>query len=326
MDKHPGFNFCACPDAALTRQYIDQLVAKYPAPGGGKWTREVFWADDGLGNNFWDALTQQTLFGGGKVIVLRNAQTLLADSWKKLNKALATLNASSWLFVCLEVEFEKGQPKITAQAKKLKALDFAQKQGWFWSHPGLLGRGLQDYIVAEANSLGLVIPAPILAELCQILPSDATAIRLELEKLALALPAGEKQLTPQMLELLDEEVSIDVFSVLRNLQQPGSKPEQIWSMVLSSHTSRDKMLFPFLGALLREARTMWQLLFKENVYVPAGLAQQKTALAQQLGLRKLANFWDLALEAEQGVKSGAVSEEQALERLIASLFKLFNKA
>ena len=81
MDKHPGFNFCACPDAALTRQYIDQLVAKYPAPGGGKWTREVFWADDGLGNNFWDALTQQTLFGGGKVIVLRNAQTLLADSW-----------------------------------------------------------------------------------------------------------------------------------------------------------------------------------------------------------------------------------------------------
>ena len=44
-----------------------------------------------------------------------------------------------------------------------------------------------------------------------------------------------------------------------------------------------------------------------------------------MGIRRLSELWELALEAEQGIKSGEVSEEQALERLIADLFSLFAK-
>lgn len=291
---------------------------------GSKWTKEVFWGDDGLENSFWDALGVQDLFGSGRVVIIRNAQQLLADSWKKLNKALARANPSIWIFIYLEVEFERGQPKIPAHVKRLKAFEFADKQGWVWSSSGLSGKGIQDYIRDKAKDLGITIPIQLIPELAQRLPNDATAISLELEKLALLLDPDQKKLRPEHLEQIDSHTDIDIFAVLRELQS-GTRPDKIWATVIASESApaKDKMLFPFLGALAREARTLWQLLFGEKVFVPTHLVQDKLALARQLGVRKLAEFWELALEAEQGVKSGEVSENQALERLMASLSRLF---
>ena len=338
--SRPGFIFCICPDSALTRQYINGMAKKYPPSTGNNagmlppptsktgWKKEVFWADDGLEDSFWDALGVQDLFGGSRLVIIRNAQLLLADSWKKLSTVLARANPSIWIFICLEVEFERGQAKIPAQAKKLKAFDFADKQGWVWTNPGLSGKGMLDYIKNKAAALGINIAPALLPELALRLPSDATAIGLELEKLALLLETdtGKRELLPEHLEQIDQQTEVDVFAVLRNLQA-GIRHDRVWATVLASESgnAKDKMLFSFLGALVREARILWQLLFGEKVFVPGNLANDKLALARQLGVRKLSEFWELALEAEQGVKSGEVSEEQALERLIADLFRLFAK-
>lgn len=322
MSKRPGFNFCICPDPALTQQFVNKMLTTHHPEAGDSWSRAVFWADDGLGSEFWDTLTTQNLFGKSTVIILRNAQLLVADTWKKLNQAVARVNPTVWLFIFLEVEFERGQPKIPAHIKRLKSLEFANKQGWTWSESGLSGKNMQTYVRNELKRLGIEASPQVMEKLVQTLPHDATAIKLEIEKLALLVPPGNPELLPTHLQELNEEAGIDIFAVLRNLQK-GTKPDQIWSMVLASHSSKERMLFPFIGALLREARTLWQLLFRENVYVPAGLLQEKQYMASQLGLRKLSNIWEFVLEAEQGVKSGAVTEEQALERLTANLFKLF---
>jgi DNA polymerase-3 subunit delta len=46
-------------------------------------------------------------------------------------------------------------------------------------------------------------------------------------------------------------------------------------------------------------------------------------LAQSLGAARLARIWDLALQADKGIKSGERSPEQAFEILTAGLFLLF---
>ena len=341
--SRPGFVFCVCPDYALIRHQVNAMAEKHPpgqnadtgmpgsaAPAKG-WEQHIFWGDDGLDDKFWDSLGMQNLFGGGQLIILRNAQLILADTWKKLAKSLARANPSVWMFICLEVEFERGQPKIPAHIKRLKAFEFAEKQGWVWQNSGLSGKGMQDYIRHEAARLGLTIPPALLPRLAAIMPEDATAVRLELEKLALLFDdskSASKPLTLEHLNLIDNPVEVDIYAVLRALEQSGQQGQRadtVWGTVLASETgaSKDKMLFGFLGALTREARTMWQLLFGEKVYVPGNLAQDKLNLARQLGIRKLAELWELALESEQGVKSGEVSEEQALERLMADLSLLF---
>lgn len=334
--NRPGFTFCICPDSALARQYIDSMADKFPPSGneeGGmlaplpkNWKKEVFWADEGLEDSFWQALAVQDLFKGSRLIIIRNAQQILTDTWKKLGSALARANPSIWVFICLEVNFEQGQPKIPASVKKLKAFSFAAEQGWVWANAGLSGKGMLDYIKTKAAGLNLVIPSTLLAELRNRLPPDAAAIGLELEKISLLMEPGQNELRPEHLEQIGQQAEVDVFGVLRSLQA-GTRPEKIWATVLASESgnAKDKMLFAFLGALVREARILWQLLFGEKVFVPGNLAGEKLAFARQLGIRRLSELWELALEAEQGIKSGEVSEEQALERLIADLFSLFAK-
>lgn len=334
--NRPGFTFCICPDSALARQYIDNMADKFPPSGneeGGmlaalpnNWKKEIFWADEGLEDSFWEALAVQDLFKESRIIVIRNAQRILTDTWKKLSSALARANPSVWIFICLEVEFERGQPKIPIQVKKLKAFSFAEKQGWVWSNAGLSGKGMLDYIKTKAAGLELIIPPALLAKLGNRLPPDAAAIALELEKISLLMEPGQNELRPEHLEQIGRQAEVDVFGVLRNLQS-GTRPEKIWATVLASESgnAKDKMLFAFLGALVREARILWQLLFGEKVFMPGNLASEKLNFARQLGVRRLSEFWELALEAEQGIKSGEVSEEQALERLMADLFSLFSQ-
>ncbi|MBQ4133400.1 MAG: DNA polymerase III subunit delta [Desulfovibrionaceae bacterium] len=338
--SRPGFLFCISPDSTLLKQHVELLAARFPPPGGAAlmppalssssqgWNRKVFWGDSGLEDEFWDCLGVQNLFGGGTLVVLRNAQALPADTWKKLSKAMAQANPAVWPVLCLEVEFERGKPKIPAHITRLKAFDFAGKQGWVWQSPGLDARGLQSYIQAQSKKLGLDIPPALLSQLAAALPSNAAAVQLELEKLALLVQTeGENnQLKPEHLSLIRQQAEVDIYRVLRALQNNRNSAE-VWAMAMASESgsSNDKMLFGFLGALVREARILWQILFSENVYIPAGALAEKQALAQKLGVRRLAELWELALEAEQGVKSGEVSEDQALERLLADLSLLFSR-
>lgn len=88
------------------------------------------------------------------------------------------------------------------------------------------------------------------------------------------------------------------------------------------------MLFYFLTMLVREARILWQLALGEEKVVgaPPFALDRKRPLAQRMGPDRLAVIWDLALEAELGVKSGEHSPDQAFERLLAGMAELFGSA
>lgn len=350
MEK-PAFSFLVCPDAKLLRDHIDSMLLQTPPPSAGgfggmlsgmgsephgsnnagnagnadsAWEQHIFWGDEALSAKLWEQLNLQGLFAVPKAIIIRNAQNLLVDDWKKLSESLARVAPTTWVFLCLEVAFDRGAAKVPATIQKQACWKFAQKQGFVWENGGLNERSMPAFITAWAQKRGMRVSPAYVQKLSGALPFDAASAAGELEKLALLTPAGE-ELCTDMSVLTEYSEGMDIFAFIQALQT-GGNPQLIWRNVFKEQGENDGSVFAFLAMLLREARIMWQILAGEQVRLPNSVLQNKTRLARQLGFARLVRLWDLALEAEKGIKSGERKPEQAMEMLIAALISFFASA
>ena len=317
----PGFSVCICPDLQLTKNYIDSLLQDFPAPEG-TWEKHVYWGDEGLPPSFWENLTLQGLFAKPKVLIIRNAQNLLTDPWKKLSASLGQFNPLAWVILCLEAPYDRGKPKIPAAVKKLPCWKLAETKGWVWQSAGLTERAMRGFIEQWAAGNDIVIAPKIVHALSQVLPQDASAAKNELDKLALAV-GEDNTISQELVEQISHESDMDIFAFINALQS-GTAPEKVWGKVINAEAAGDSMTFSFLAMLLREARILWQLYAGEPVRLPSGVLASKKRLAQSLGPVRLSKIWDLALEAEMGIKTGERKPEQAMEMLVAGLLALFS--
>ncbi len=317
----PGFYFCVCPDGRLIKEHIETCLAALPDHGAG-WERHTYWGDEELPPQFWEQLTLQGLFGTSRVVLVRNAQNIPAAVWKRLSAALGAPNPQCLPMFCLEVAWEKNQPKIPAHIAKLRCLAFADKQKWIWRSPGLDERSLKKHVQTRAQALGLTFAPGALEVLCAGVPPDANAVENELQKLTLA--AGSGPVTQEMAASAGYVPEFNIFAFIRMIQA-GNVPGA-WQEVRRGQKDGDGLLFPFLGMLLREARLLWQIHAGENVRLHPSDAAAKQQLAARLGHQGLTRLFDLILRAELHVKSGERQPDQTLEALIADLIRLFRPA
>lgn len=318
----PGFYFCLCPDSTLAREHVDALLER-SGTGGREREIHTFWADEGLDGRFWEALTMQGLTDRPRVLLIRGAQNLAADIWKKLSVSLATPRSDTLPIFFLESPWEKGQPKLPAHVAKLRCLEFADKKGWTWRSPGLDARALRKHIQQRAAALGVRLAPDALDALCAVVTPDAAAVRGVLEQLALASADGvvSVDLVRHMAENTPEVV---IFEFIRHLQT-GNVAE-VWKTLLREGDGGESLLFPLLALLAREARLLWQVQAGENVWLPQQAAGLKRALAARLGTAGLPVLFEALMEAEWAVKSGRRQPLQAMEELVASLTLLFGAA
>jgi DNA polymerase-3 subunit delta len=239
--------------------------------------------------------------------------------WKSLSNALASPKEHCWPFFCLEMDWEKGQPKIPAHIMKLKCLAHADSQGWIWRHAGLDERSLRTFVQKEIKERKLRFEQGALELLCAGLIPDASAVAAELDKLALAAPDGlvSAELAAQAAHVPD----FDIFRFLRLVR--GGKVQDAWIDVLHARRENEGLLFPLLGLLIREARLLWQLVQGESVRVHPSELDAKRKLASRLGHEGLTRLFRLLFLADLSVKSGERQPEQALDALVADLSLLF---
>jgi DNA polymerase-3 subunit delta len=317
----PGFSFCICPDSELLKQHVTALLAEHPPASGGPWQRLAYWGDEGLGPKFWEHLTLQSLMGSSRALVVRRAQNLLVDDWDKLHSALARPNAQAWPIFCLEVAFDRKGPKLPKTLTRQKYWQFAQKKQWVWQSAGLDTGGVRAYLQQWTASRGLRFAPGGLESLTRAMPQDAAGLETELAKVALALPRGG-EITPQTAELVTFVPELDIFRFIDALVR-GDSPE-VWKDIFQQQQAGNEMLFYFLSLLQREARMLWQLMTGDGqVRLPPSVRTRKEKLARDLGPARLARIWDLALEAEMGVKTGERRPDQAMEMLTAGLARVF---
>ncbi len=328
MTSRPGFYFVLCPDPELTLREIGGLAERFGQ--GGSWERRTYFGpvdktDEDLSPGFWEDIGVSSLLGTAKMVVVRRAHKLPVDFWNGLSPALSGFNANVWPVFCLEGEWGKEGPRPPKTLTRQKYWAVAQKKGWVRHIPGLNPGTMPAFIRDFITPKGFTISPAALRLLGRTLPLDAGAAARELEKLMLWM--GERtEIRESDLGVVSPHADMDVFALLRSLIQ-GKTPEKVWQKVFADRLvgSGDKIFFGFLGLLQREIRTLWQLGRGErpSAYVPFSVQGEKKALALKLGERGSAKIWDLALEAEYGVKSGSRSVEQAFEALVAGLYAVF---
>jgi len=340
--SRPAYSICICPDSRLLYARLDALLAAHAPPQGGTggiWQRFVFWADEGIGPSFWEHLALQGLFAAPKALIIRNAQILTADVLKVLSKALLPLAGGPanslanslpsplpspliWPLVCLEVAIEKGKAKIPTHIANLPCYLEAEKRGWLDVTQGLNAAALPAFIQAEAQRQGLVLRPEEAQLLAQTAPPDAAFIASELAKLAL-LADSAGRLPKHAVSASAQTQEVTIFELMRLVQQNSDAPAA-WQQILADKLAGENTVFAFTAILLREARLLWQSLAgPAPSYLPPQVVRQKKIAAETLGYIGIARLWELALQADKGIKSGERSPDQAFEMLAADLFLLF---
>ena len=347
---HPGFSFLVCPDGQLLRAHLNRMLAAHPpAAGGGlmphtapaQWERHVYWGDEEPPQRFWEHLTLQGLFGAPRALIIRQANQWPAAVWKKISHALARPSDQCWPFFCLEVNWERGQPKIPAHLGKLPCMALADKQGWIWRHEGLNERTVKKHVLQRCQALNLRFEPDALEQFCASVPPDALAIENELEKLLLLRAAmldaddaanaasgavsgnREQDISLAMISTASWSPECDVFACIRHMQA-GNLPA-VWRELARSKDG-DSLLFSLLALLARELRLLWQCQAGENPRMRPQESGAKKQLAQRLGAEGIAQGMTLVFDAELHVKSGRRSPEQSLDFLATRMTALFARA
>lgn len=185
-------------------------------------------------------------------------------------------------------------------------------------------RNIGRELDAFAQEHGLTWGPGVKKVLVESLPLTVIALRHELEKILLLL-AGEAVVTLEHLAAVQSEHEFDIFSFLRALQTPSGR-KSTWETVLNdpAMTSGD-LLFPITALLIREARILWLLAHDEDARVNLypSLKREKKTLAKKMGPKKIGQIWDFALQADTDVKAGRVRPDQALERLVNHVQRLW---
>ncbi len=317
--ERPGFFFSICPDALLLREALERGILASLAAETPDFV--LFWGDEDLDRRFWDALTLQGLGSRMKVLVVRLAQELPAETWKRLSSALATPRSNVLPVICLEGPWEKGQPKLPAVIARLKCLIFAEKKGWVLRLAGLDGRSLRPYVQKKAKERGLCLSPDAVDMLTEMVLPEASAVQGVLEQLSLASRDGmvDAPLVRQVTKFATEGV---IFDLVRHLEHGNSA--EVWKALTREGDGGESLLFPLLALLAKEGRMLWQMRAKESVYCPRHVEGEKRRLAETLGFSGLTCLFEELERTEYGVKSGAVQPVQAVESLVANLLLLFS--
>ena len=306
----------------MIRDRVTRLLAEAREP----FAKEVFWGDEELGPPFWNALTVASLFAGKRAVVLRRAEACPADFWPKLAPHLRGFNDAVWPFFCLEGPFDRKGPKIPKALAEQPYYKFAEKKRWLVVSPGLTRRDMGPRLADWASSRGLAFEPGVAEALADALPPDLAHADNELAKLELVL-GDRTALTLADLDHLSYREGMEGFAFLDALAS-GRDPCAVWREVFDKELAGEDMIFPFVGLLLYEARTMWRLAAGEggDIRLPPAILQKKTAMARRLGAAGLARLFEAAFAAEAGIKSGSRRTEQAMEFLTAELVRLFAPA
>ncbi|WP_462324065.1 DNA polymerase III subunit delta [Desulfoplanes sp.] len=320
-DQRPGFSFCVCPDPERLRTHIRTVLEKT----GTDWETKVFWGDEDLPPSFWQALSVPNLMGPPRALILRRAHGLKVDFWKNLSSHLKGFKRSIWPFFCLEGPWTKNKPAIAKSIHARPYWKVASQKKWIWQDPGLTRNNLSKEINQWANNRQITFEQGVLQAFCRNLPLETFALRNELEKLSLHL--GPRQtVTHSDLTLFEHPMDMDMFTFLRAIQDKRQALSSWKKILVDQGTTGSDMLFPFLGLLTWETRTMWQLASGEDnaVRLPTSIKSMKKKMASRLGLNGLARIFDLLMDAETSVKSGRRTPDQALEHIVQELMRVFS--
>ena len=309
----PGYLFLICPDTQLMLDKIHEEVHKFEASSSFPVNRAFFWGFEECDSSFNDALTTRDLFGTATLVVVRQANLWPAAAWNMVDRLLSRQWGDNFPIFCIEGEWKKGKPQVPAVISKKQCYKFAEKKGWTWQSPGITDKDISAYIVKKAKEKNITLAPATVKKLHEDLPRQAGIITQELDKLAL-LSSGTGPVQPELLGTAKWSAEADIFPCVTAIFNGNA--QAAWKE-LSKIADWESSAMGFLGLVTWFIRTLWQLLAGE----PAGYTSLNRNMAARIGYARLAQAMSLAVDAEEGIKTGT-NPRQAIEFLAMRLLAL----
>ncbi len=305
-------------DLALLKRKIEDVRQGYMSNAGLDCNTLTFWGDE-LNPAFWDCFSAISLEARKDFIILRKAEALKADDWKKLSEVIARMQEDIFLLICIESPWEKNAPKVPAIISSQKCYTFAKKKNWFFQEAPLNAQNIRNYIVKGLKERNIEMQEEVLKILVSVLAPPSSSIDNALDQLALI--AIDKKIEEKDFAHLSASVpELVIFDYIKCLESGTSYP--LWQGVLNENKP-DDILFTLLAILAREARTLWKLSVGEDVKLSPFIANSKKQLAYRLGKDGIAKLFSLLSDADWAIKSGKKDVGQVLEELIFRLSYLY---
>lgn len=313
-----GFSFLVCPDPELLKDRIAELISS------SEFTAKIFWGDEDLTKEYWQALAVPRMMAPPNAVVLRRAQEQNVEFWSKISATLATARTAIWPIFCLEGEWKTGRPALPKHIATSKFWNVAQAQTWIWQHPGLTTSTVGQEVDRFMTTHGRKLAPGVKQQLCMALPLSTIGLRNELHKILL-LAGDETVITPAHLTALIKEDPFDIFGFLRDLQNPKTRCV-VWGRLFQDPAlANGDLVFSTIALLVREARILWHLAQNEDgkVNLPPRVKADKKHMATRLGPGPIGRIWDLALKTDTDIKTGRARPDQAMENLIRGVQDLW---
>ncbi len=321
------YSILCTPDSTLLKKRMQELAQSFYEGKNIKQKERIFWADEGLGSDFWEAFSSSALSLEPQCdfIVLRKADEMNAESWKKISDALANLREDAFVVLCIETEWEnyfgKLSLKLPLYITNQLCYAYAEKKGWLEKLKPHSIETFRSYIQSGIKKRSLTCEKEIVDILVTILPHNSSSAENALDQLALGV--DNMHITKEDLSYIALNLDdLNAFSYIEKLET--QKSFDIWRDVLHDKNRAKVNYFAFISALTKQARQMWQILSNETpLELKVYPLQLRTNIAQRLGKKRVAYLFLLLREAEFSVKSGKKDIFQAMEELVQDLSALY---
>ncbi len=312
------FCFVLSDDLALLKRKIEVVREDYASKSTAPCNVMTFWGDE-FTTNFWDTFTAISFEARADFIILRKAEALKADDWKKLSEMIGILRDDAFLLICIESAWDKNVPKVPAYISSQQCYTFAKKKNWFFQEAPLTTQNMRAYVIKGLKERRIEMQDTVLNVLLSLLAPPSSSIDNALDQLAFI--ATEKTIEEKDLAHLSATVpELIIFDYIKYLESGKTYP--LWESVLNENKPGD-ILFPLLEILAREARTLWKLSIGEDVKLSPFIANAKKQLAFRLGKDGIARLFSVLSDADWSIKSGKKDVGQVLEELIFRLSYLY---
>jgi DNA polymerase III subunit delta len=296
----------------LMQRALERLEEAIAAQGGEPPTREVWEAEDIKLADFLATAREGTLWGAGKLLILRGVEAYAADELKALSGYLEHPASRTWLVLL---------------SGKLKAREVEKHAVWgrLQRNEAALGFSrlregdLYQWLTREAQQLGKSLTLAAAQRLVAMAGDNLFELSRELEKLALY--AGEERtLTPALVsQLASHSRTYTIFALVEAIGEPGAHKRLA---ALDQLLDLGEAPVKILAMLARQVRLLLRVKeggqnsppeLARSLRLPPGIIKKLGVQAARFSAGSLRSYLVLLHQADQQIKTSTGNPRLWLE-------------
>ena len=290
-----NYAFCVCTDS----EYIKNIVQGYNRE---TYIQYTFWGNESLQGDFWNSISSNSLLSKPKLLLIRNAHKICKEEYIEIESFLLR-NESIFCIFAIE------QESIPSYIQSSQLYSNAEREKQIHKQIALTKKNIIQYTKEYCKKKGYTIDHQALSYIREVLPCTLSAIHSECDKYMLYSDSNTIDIDI-VKATTSYQIEYNIWQCIDDILW-GRDITTIWKTLLE-----ESSYFTISSMLQRELRIAGALLCNDSISIQPYLKEKKQKIAQRLKYTGIATIFTLLAETEYKIKSGEITESQALEYII----------